>query len=75
VKVFAQPAYLLHMFFGLREPSTFLREVYRITKPEGILIIDDGHQSRQATLQKIQASGYWQVAEESRDHLKCWPVS
>jgi ubiquinone/menaquinone biosynthesis C-methylase UbiE len=49
----------LDMFFGLREPSTFLREVYRIVKSEGILIIDDGHQSRQVTLQKIQAIGEW----------------
>jgi ubiquinone/menaquinone biosynthesis C-methylase UbiE len=65
----------IDMFFGLREPSTFLQEVYRLTKPTGSLIIDDGHQSRQATLQKIAASGLWRVAEESRDHLKCVPVS
>lgn len=66
---------VLDMFFGLREPTTFLREVYRITKPEGVLIIDDGHQSRQSTLQKIQASGCWRVTEETRDHLTCRPVS
>ena len=65
----------LDMFFGLREPTTFLREVYRITKPNGVLIIDDGHQSRQRTLQKIQASGCWRVTEETRDYLTCRPVS
>ncbi len=65
----------IDMFFGLREPTTFLREVCRIAKPEGILIIDDGHQSRQATLQNIKASGYWRLAEETHDHLKCLPVS
>jgi hypothetical protein len=75
VKVFAQPAYLLNMFFGLRGPSTFLPEVNRMAKPEGLLILDEGHPSRQATLPKIQASGYGWVAEESRDQLKCRPVS
>ena len=64
----------LDMFFALREPTTFLREVHRIAKPDGMLIIDAGHQSRQATLQKIKASGYWRVTEETRDHLKCLPA-
>lgn len=64
----------IDIFFGVREPSTFLREIHRITKPEGFLIIDDGHQSRQETLRKIKASGCWTVAEETRDHLKCLPV-
>jgi ubiquinone/menaquinone biosynthesis C-methylase UbiE len=64
----------LDMFFALREPTVFLREVHRIIKPDGVLIIDDGHQSRQATLRKIEASGYWRVTEETRDHLKCLPV-
>jgi ubiquinone/menaquinone biosynthesis C-methylase UbiE len=65
----------IDIFFGVREPSTFLREIHRITKPEGILIIDDGHQSRQETLLKIKASGYWRVAEETHDHLKCLAIN
>lgn len=64
----------LDMFFGVREPATFLREVHRITRPDGVLIVDDGHQSRQATLSKIRASGLWAVADESRDHLRCRPL-
>ncbi len=64
----------LDMFFALREPTTFLREVHRIIRPDGVLIIDDGHQSRQATLQKIIVSRYWRVTEETRDHLKCLPI-
>jgi ubiquinone/menaquinone biosynthesis C-methylase UbiE len=64
----------LDMFFGVREPATFLREVHRITRPDGVLIVDDGHQSRQATLSKIRASGRWAVVDESRDHLRCRPL-
>ncbi len=65
----------LDMFFSVREPTTFLRELHRITKPEGVLVIDDGHQSRQVTLSKIRASGCWAIAEETRDHLRCTPTA
>ncbi len=64
----------LDMFFGLKEPSTFLQEVYRITKPTGVLVIDDGHESRQATLKKMNAAGQWRVVEETKDHLKYIPI-
>jgi ubiquinone/menaquinone biosynthesis C-methylase UbiE len=64
----------LDMFFGLKEPTKFLQEVYRIIRPKGVLVIDDGHQSRQATLKKIEAAGQWRVVEETADHLKCVPV-
>lgn len=43
----------IDMFFGVAQPSTFLGELHRITKHEGLLVIDDGHQSRHTTLQKI----------------------
>lgn len=65
---------VIDRFFGVKEPSTFLREVHRIAKPEGVLIVDDGHQSRQGTLRKIQAAGCWSVAQETHDHLKCLPL-
>lgn len=65
----------LDMFFGVKEPTAFLGEVKRITKPEGMLVIDDGHQSREETKRKILNSGHWEIVEESKDHLKCRPVS
>lgn len=65
----------LDIFFGIGDPTAFLREILRITKPNGFLIIDDGHQSRQKTIQKIKASGCWMIAEETRDYLKCLPVN
>jgi ubiquinone/menaquinone biosynthesis C-methylase UbiE len=64
----------LDMFFGVKEPTTFLGELKRITKPGGILIIDDGHQPRQATRDKILASGHWRIEEETSDHLRCRPM-
>ena len=60
----------LDIFFGLKDPSAFLQEARRICKPDGVLILDDGHESRSRTLQKVSASGLWKVAEASPDHLK-----
>jgi ubiquinone/menaquinone biosynthesis C-methylase UbiE len=64
----------LDMFFMIQDPTTFLGELKRITKPEGMLIIDDGHQKRATTKEKIMNSGHWKILEESKDHLKCKPV-
>jgi ubiquinone/menaquinone biosynthesis C-methylase UbiE len=64
----------LDMFFAIPEPTTFLEELHRITKPDGILIIDDGHQPRERTKEKILASECWQIIEETPDHLKCKPL-
>ena len=65
----------IDMFFAINDPATFLKGLRRITNPEGFLIIDDGHQSRKETKRKIAASGYWEVMEETKDHLRCKPLS
>ena len=64
----------LDMFFIIKQPTEFLAELRRIAKTDGLLIIDDGHQPRQATRQKILDSGLWNIVEETRDHLKCKPA-
>jgi ubiquinone/menaquinone biosynthesis C-methylase UbiE len=63
----------IDMFFGIKRPAEFLAELRRITKSGGTLVIDDGHQSRSETKRKIATSGLWDIAEETRDHLKCRP--
>ena len=64
----------LDMFFGIKRPTEFLAELKRITRPDGALVIDDGHQPREVTKEKILASGLWTIAEETSDHLKCKPA-
>ena len=64
----------LDMFFYIQEPKTFLAEIARILKPDGLLIIDDGHQSRPTTRRKLAESGLFTTVEETRDHLKCRPL-
>jgi len=61
----------IDMFFGVRDPTAFLTEVSRLLKPDGLLILDDGHQSRAVTRRKLAASGLFEIAEENRDHLTC----
>ena len=61
------------MFFGIKNPTEFLTELKRITKNDGILVIDPGHQPRSVAKEKISASGCWDIVEESKDHMKCRP--
>lgn len=66
--------YILDTFHMIKDANTFLKEIYRLLKSSGILILDDGHQPRAKTKQKIAASGLWSIFEETEDHLKCIPV-
>ena len=70
----AHVIYALDMFHMVKNPDGFLSECYRLLKKEGHLIIDDGHQSRNETKRKIADSELWNIAEETRSHLRCTPV-
>ncbi len=63
----------LDMFFAVPDPTAFLKEIYRITKKDGFLIIDEGHQSREAAKQKIENSSVWEIVAETKDHLTYRP--
>ncbi|QYZ79317.1 class I SAM-dependent methyltransferase [Methanofollis formosanus] len=69
----ADLVYALDMFHMIRDPATFLGELRRITKPDGVLVIDDGHQPRKTTQKKIRASGLWEIKEENEAYLRCHP--
>ena len=65
---------VLDTFHMIEEPSIFLKEIHRLLKKNGILIIDDGHQPREQTIAKIRNSSLWDIIEESDDYLKCIPI-
>jgi hypothetical protein len=48
-----------------------LKELGRILKPDGTLVMDDGHQSRVMTKKKLKDAGIFKIVEESKNHLKC----
>jgi len=52
------------------DSAPFLREVHRITNPDGLLIISGGHQTRSSIKNAVLASGLWEIVEETKMYLK-----
>ena len=67
----ADLVYAMDMFHAVRDPTSFLAEIRRFTKPRGTLILEDGHQPRAATRRKLLAAGGWRIETETRWHLRC----
>jgi ubiquinone/menaquinone biosynthesis C-methylase UbiE len=70
----ADIVYAIDMFHMVTSTSEFLEELNRITKKDGILIIEDGHQPRSLSKEKILASGCWNIVSEERRYIKCTPL-
>jgi ubiquinone/menaquinone biosynthesis C-methylase UbiE len=70
----ADMIYALDMFHMVSDPESFLMELNRISKPDGALFIDNGHQSREEARDKIHASGKWDILEENKRYMKCRPI-
>jgi len=70
----ADVIYVMDTFHMIKDPVQFLKELHRIAKKDGLLVIDDGHQLRIETKTKIAASKLWNISQEIKDHLKCTPV-
>lgn len=66
--------YALDMFHMIEDVNSFLNELNRIIKKEGILILEDGHQKREVAREKVNKSGKWMIFEESERHMKCRPL-
>ncbi|MFW5773443.1 MAG: class I SAM-dependent methyltransferase [Tangfeifania sp.] len=69
----ADVVYAIDMFHMVNQPEDLLKELHRIVKPEGKVIIEDGHQPREKTLDKIQKTGYFTIKEENKFHVVCFP--
>ncbi|MCP4757005.1 MAG: class I SAM-dependent methyltransferase [Proteobacteria bacterium] len=66
--------YALDMFHMVGNPDAFLKELNRITKPNGFLFIDNGHQPREEAKSKINTSTAWTIVEENKRYMKCSPI-
>jgi ubiquinone/menaquinone biosynthesis C-methylase UbiE len=64
----------IDLFFAIRDQQAFLAELKRIIRPDGILILDDGHQPRSRTKAQLEAAGGWSIVAESKDHLTLKPA-
>jgi len=64
----------IDMFFMVKDPEPFLRELKRLCKAAGTLVIDDGHQPRERTKEMLAQGNHWLVVAECKDHLRCQPT-
>ncbi len=71
----ADVVYALDMFHMIEQPNDLLKELSRLVKKDGIVIIEDGHQSRSETIQKIGKSGFLKVIQETKSHVKCRKIT
>ncbi|MEI7661801.1 MAG: class I SAM-dependent methyltransferase [Bacteroidota bacterium] len=69
----AHLVYALDMFHMVSDTKGFLQELCRITRPDGTLILEDGHQQRALAREKVVNSGCWEIVEETKSHMKCIP--
>jgi ubiquinone/menaquinone biosynthesis C-methylase UbiE len=67
---FADIVFALDIIHGIESTNDFLIELYRICKYGGILIIDDGHQSRIETKKVLAKTLKWEIIDEGKDHIK-----
>jgi len=67
----ADIVYALDMFHMVENPDLFLKELSRLVKKDGTIIIEDGHQPRTQTIQKIKHSGCLKIVQETKSHVKC----
>ena len=70
----ADVVYALDTFHMIEQPNEFLIELGRLVKSDGTIIIEDGHQPRSETIQKIEKSGFIKIIEETKSHVKCQKI-
>jgi len=51
------------------DPEPFLKEVSRIAKPDGTMVISGGHQTRNSIKRAVASTGLWALSEEAKTHM------
>lgn len=67
----ADVIYALEVFHMIERPKEFLSELSRLLKVDGLIIIEDGHQSRSETIHKIKESKVLDIIQENKFHVRC----
>ncbi|KIX15291.1 class I SAM-dependent methyltransferase [Dethiosulfatarculus sandiegensis] len=70
-KEIADVIYALEMFHMVKQPGELLQEFARLLKKEGVLLMGDGHQSRDETITKIEDSGALIVFGQTDKYVRC----
>ncbi len=70
----ADVIYALDMFHHISKPKIFFERLSRIIKRDGVLYIEDGHQSRKDSINKIKKSNLWKIDKQKTKYLICKPI-
>ena len=70
----ADVIYALDMFHMIEKPVELLKELKRLIKRDGYIIIEDGHQPRTETINKINEAGLLEIYDECETYIKCKPI-
>jgi ubiquinone/menaquinone biosynthesis C-methylase UbiE len=65
----ADVVYALDMFHLVDDPEPFLANIRRIVKQNSLFYLEDGHQPREQTLKKIEASSLWAIKSQNKDFV------
>ncbi len=65
--------YVLDVFHMVSQPKLFLQELHRLIKGSGYIILEDGHQKRQKTINKVLSSMIWEIKDQTSTHLVLIP--
>lgn len=67
--------YALDMFHHITKPEIFFNKLSKIIKKDGVLYIEDGHQSRADSIKKIKKSSLWKIDEQKQNYIICKPIN
>jgi hypothetical protein len=61
--------YALDMFHRVDDPVTFLKNIRKIIKKDCLFYLEDGHQLRETTLDKVKRCDLWAVQAEKDNYV------
>jgi len=70
----ADIVFAFDMFHMIEDPTSFLRELHRLLRARGCMLIDSGHQSRDEAKIKIENTQIWQIEPENSHYFRCRPL-
>lgn len=62
---------VIHM---VPQPNRYFKEMRRLIKPDGFLVIDSGHLPKEEARSRILQSGYWRIESENGRQYTCKAV-
>lgn len=65
----ADIVFAIDMFHHVKNPAVFLKELYRIAKDDGLLILSGGHQTRASIKRIIAESGLWTISDDNKGFI------